>query len=476
MISFDKLSRIIGGLLLVFSGFMLIPLIIDITFKNTIGSCGFALAFVATLFVAGFLFLSSQPQDDWQLNFREKVILIIVGWCVLSVTSALPLILSSTNISMIDGLFEMISAFSTSGASIILNIKEISEGMIFWRSFLQLLGCIFFIISNMYMFADFSSLIFPNLALNNDRNVLFSISKITFNVYFGISFLAALILISAENLSPLDAFCYTFAAISSGGLTSQSTYAFNGNVLNITMTSLMFISGLSVSVFRKIINVDKTLFVDTQLRCYIGTIFIITFILIAFSGNVSSKNLLNEIQNTLFNVISAITTSGISMDITSGKFCNSFMYLLSFLGGCFGSGTGGVKILRIIIVITLLKCYLSRIINSNSIYIPTYNGQKIEKNHLGSLFSYFMCYLGLAIFLTCVLSYSYFDFTKSFGAIITSMNNNGVYFGLTKASALELATLSYTGKISIILAMIAGRLEFVPFFIVMMKSFWKRGK
>ena len=87
-----------------------------------------------------------------------------------------------------------------------------------------------------------------------------------------------------------------------------------------------------------------------------------------------------------------------------------------------------------------------------------------------------MCYLGLAIFLTCVLSYSDFDFTKSFGAIITSMNNNGVYFGLTKASALELATLSYTGKISIILAMIAGRLEFVPFFIVMMKSFWKRGK
>lgn len=470
MISFQKLSYMEGILLFIFSGIMCVPLVIDLSSNNIDGYYSFSLGIVACCFLAGVFFFATDKPDTFQLNLREKFVFIVGNWLIFPLVAALPFLMSVMNVSSIDALFETTSAVTAAGASLLPDIDELTTGFIFWRSFLQLIGCVFFIISNLFLFSDLSELIIPHLTINSDRDTVLGLTKIVFSLYFGVAFIASLMLIG-NGLQPLESCCFSFAAISGGGLSAQDGYISDNNVLNFVMISLMFLSGISVVFFRNII--ERSEVKDTQLRFYVGIVFVATLISALSGGNL--HNFANDIHKSLFNVLSAITTNGMTIEGTD-SFSNSFMYLLNFLGGCFGSGTGGIKILRCIVVFTLIKSYLSKVINPNALYIPTYNGQKIETSHLSGLFVYFSCYMCLALILSGCLTISDFGFTKSFGAVLTSMNNNGPYFGLTKASPAELATVTLGGKITLMLSMIAGRLEFVPLFIVPLRSFWKKGK
>lgn len=478
MISCSKLSYIEGILLFIFSGMMVVPLIIDLTSGDAYGAFSFVLGMVCCIFIGGLMFFASFKPNDLQLDFREKTVFIVINWLGLPILSALPLLNSTLEISAVDVLFEMVSAITTSGATVISDVQVLSPGMFFWRSFVQLIGSISFVISNLCIFEELSALIMPSFSVKNNQVALFSIIKIVVSIYCGVSFVSSLILIGS-GISPMEAFCSTFSAISSGGITFQREYLFENISLNLVMIFLMFFSGISVVFFGKLIEAENVSFRDIQLKWYVSIIVLAVLFVLYSSGSISIKSGLEhcfeELQIALFNVISAITTTCI-YPLNNSHGGSSFPYLLSFCGGCFGSCTGGVKILRLIIIFSLVRSYLSRIITPNAVYISTYDDQKIEEEHLSGLFSYLGCYIGMALLFSGCLTCSDFDFTKSFGAVITSMNNNGPYLGLLKGTPEELAILTSTGKITLMLAMIAGRLEFVPFFIVLVKSFWKKGK
>lgn len=472
MIACSKLSYMEGVLLFIFSGIMCVPLIIDATFSNMDGCCAFALGSIACAFLGGVFFFAARKPKDFQMTDRERIVFIVVNWMILPIIAGLPLLMSPVNMPMIDVLFEITSAVSCAGGSIIPDTAVLSSGLIFWRSFLQLIGCLFFIVSNMFIFSKLSELIIPNLTANSDRSTVFGLIKVLAAIYFGVSFAGVLMLIG-NGLKPLDACCYSFAAISGGGLVPSGAAA-ESSSLRFVMTVLMFISGVSVVFFRNIAENSNA--AETQFRWYTGIICLAVLSSILAGGNLSGAHLFDEIQKSLFNVVSSVTTNGISLGEEKGRFANSFMYLLNFLGGSFGSGTGGVKILRCILVFELVKGCLTKIVNPNTVCVPVYNGQKIDTPHLSSLFTYFSLYILLALLLSCCLTFSDFDFNKSFSSVITSMNGNGPYFGLIKALPEQLSALTAMGKITLIFSMLAGRLEFVPFFIILMRSFWKKGK
>lgn len=470
MISYKKLSYVEGVLLFIFGGIMCIPLIIDLSFSNVDGCCAFALGAITCIFIAGVLFFSSQKPTDFQLSFQEKVVFTVVTWLIFPIVASLPLLMSSTNvISTVDALFEITSAITSVGTSVIPDISILSAGMIFWRSFLQVVGCIFFIISNMFMFTRLSELMIPNLATSD---AFVDVVKIVVALYLGISFVAALALVG-NGIPSLEACCYSFSAISSGGLIPQNDNVIDNGVLSFVLLSLMFFGGMSVVFFRNIIGTSEVK--DIQLRYYIGMICLATLAGVLVSKNISGQHFFDEIHRILFNVVSSITTTGINVDDNNGKF-SSFTYLLNFFGGCFGSGTGGIKILRCILVFSLVRSYLAKLTDPSAVCIPTYNGQKVDISHLNSLFAYFSLYVVFVLLLSICLTISDFDFGKSFGAIITSVNGNGPYFGMIKALPTELASITSAGKIVLLLSMLAGRLEFIPFFVIITKRFWKRGK
>lgn len=116
-----------------------------------------------------------------------------------------------------------------------------------------------------------------------------------------------------------------------------------------------------------------------------------------------------------------------------------------------------------------------RITKTKAIYIPSYGGKRLGEADVTSILSYFVCYAILALIFTIALSFSEMDFGRAFGAVATTMNNNGPFFGLHKATPMQISELSSFTKYILISAMIAGRVEFVLFFMVTIKSFWKKG-
>jgi trk system potassium uptake protein TrkH len=185
---------------------------------------------------------------------------------------------------------------------------------------------------------------------------------------------------------------------------------------------------------------------------------------------------LGALERAFLLVTASVTATFLQIDMSGvvGNFAESMLYVINFCGGCSGSCTGGIKIFRIVIVFLLIKSYFMRLIRTNAIYVPSYAGRRLTEIDVTSLFAYFLCYGVLAILLSLALSFFDMDFSRAVGAILTTMNNNGPFFGLHKATYLEIASLSSCAKGVLITAMVAGRVEFVIFFMVLMRPFWYR--
>jgi trk system potassium uptake protein TrkH len=125
-------------------------------------------------------------------------------------------------------------------------------------------------------------------------------------------------------------------------------------------------------------------------------------------------------------------------------------------------------------IFLLLKSYLIRLIKANSVYVPTYVGRRLGEPDIIWLFSYFFCYFIFAILAAFALTFSDFDFGKAFNAVITTVNNNGPFLGAHKATVADISELSSFTKVVLTISMIVGRIEFISFFMVLLKSFWKR--
>lgn len=472
MILFHKLSYVAGILFLSVGSTMLFPLFIDVSTHNRDGVCAFLLAMVISSFIGGVLFFAGKDNEKLILNLRERIFSLILGWLCVPLICALPLIIFRVAPNVVDCLFETIAAVSTSGTTLIIDVSLLSDGCVFWKAFIQLIGYIGLIISSLILFPYAIHLMTPQSLQgigNCSVTVLFKIALI---VYCGISFVVILVFIS-YGITPLNACIYTFGAISSGGMVPSHTQ----DKVNAILCGLMFLSGVPITFFYHLFHKNLAAFNDSQLKMYIGIIFVFALAIFLSSIYHNSENLWNSFESAVFSSISSITTTGITVgEHESNKLQDIIGFFLNFIGGCFGSGTGGIKILRISLLFLLLKSCFSRIILSHNMLVPLYNGVKVTDFNFSNVMTYMLCYLITLFVLAALLASTDFDFEKSLSAVLTSINNNGPYFGALRATPFELQSMSPSGKIVLMIAMISGRIEFIPIFIIFIKSFWMRGK
>ncbi|MDR1983110.1 MAG: hypothetical protein LBQ08_04950 [Holosporaceae bacterium] len=475
MISYQKIFHIIGVILFILAAAMIIPIIVDLCLMNDTCLC-FVISGIFCCFIGGLLFFSNQSNENIILNLREKILVVLFSWISVSVISSLPLIISSLDISYVDCIFEMTSALTTTGATTIVDIKSLSEGLLLWRSLLQLLGGIGFIMSCLYVFSDFLNP--TSLEYNNySKNLALSQQlKIIICLYVIFTIISSFILIGS-GVPTIDAINYSLSTISSGGMLTSEI---NGFIASPTifwiLSILMFTSGVSITFIKNLNSNGFYAFRDQQFICYISIIIICTAVFSIYMASFSNASVGESIKIAILTVTSSISTTGITVHFPESlsTFTNAFVYVLNFCGGCSGSCTGGIKIFRLIMAFLLVKSYLIRLVKTNIIYVPTYAGNKLDETYVAGLFSYFLCYLLFAIFMSLALSISDLNFSKAFSAIVTTINNNGPFFELQKATVTEISALSSFAKIILIISMVAGRVEFIPFFMILLKQFWKK--
>ncbi|MDR2107764.1 MAG: hypothetical protein LBO73_04605 [Holosporaceae bacterium] len=477
MIEYGKVFYATGTVLFILAGITAIPAAVDLCLAQSSG-LSFIVSAIFCCFIAGLMFLPNRTHKAVFLTPKEKILAVLLSWIAVPIMSALPFISSfGGNLSISDCIFEVVSALTTTGATCIRNTEKLSSGLLLWRSMLQLFGGIGFTVSCCCVFSDFiapgsekdgSGL--KNASLSHQLKTLVSL------------YLAAIVigsfLLTGSGVPPTEALCCALDAISSGGiLISDINFSARSGMILPILSLLMFMGGISfISAGNSGIK-GFSVFGERQFVCYavltgIG-ILVLSVCMLLFSETSFSESL----KTAAAAVISSLTTTGMAVRLPESfsSFADSCLYVSNFCGGCYGSCTGGIKIFRLMMMFYLVKSYLIRLVKTNAVFIPICEGKKINEIDVTGLLSYFTCYLTFALVMSLGLTLvSDFDFGKAFGAVMTSVNNNGPFFGLHRATAAEISELSEFAKAAFVVSMAAGRIEFISFLMILIRPFWKK--
>lgn len=481
------------GAFIFFLGFaLLIPAGIDLiyeehTWHSFVISAG--LAFV----LGGGLWVKFKPNEE--IRIREGFMVVALTWITLSLVGALPFIISGILPSYTDAVFETMSGLTTTGSTIMggitstgfqnPNIESLPHSFLFWRSLSQWLGGMGIIvlslailpllgIGGMQLFQAES----PGPTADKLTPRVQETAKLLWVVYLALTALEFILLWLHPSMNWFDALNHAFTSLASGGFSTkdESIAAFNSIYIDIIVTLFMFLSGVNFAMHFRLFKGDMGAFFnnrETQFYTLVTVIgiFIITFSLWYFDG----RTLLEALRYGSFQVIAIITTTGYVTDDYElwYTFGASILLLFFFTGASAGSTSGGLKMVRWMILIRNLGREIKQIIHPRAIIPIRIGDQAIEPSIQRTVLSFFILYILIFGFGVMIISLFGYDLISSIGASISALGNVGPAWGEFGPTD-NFAPLPYAAKWILIILMMVGRLELFTIIILFSPSFWKQ--
>ena len=477
----QPIISVIGIFLLWLSFAMLIPGLLDF-FESNQNWVGFFVSSVFTFFM-GMSFILMNRGNTIKIEIKSAFMLVVLSWFSLSIFASLPFITSTQNFSLTDAFFESVSGLTTTGSTIINDIENSSRGIILWRAILQWLGGIGIIVSaisilprlgvgGMQLFrlesSDTSEKILPKAArIAAEISVLY----ITLSVICAIAFIFS-------GLSFFDSVVHAMSTIATGGFSSKSGSIGSYNNVNLETVTILFmvLASLPFVLYLKAIRgKPKDLIKDQQVHGFFKTL-IISILVVVFYLILTSNFTFSEIlRYSIFNVTSILTGTGFTSTNYNGWGTPIILLFLfiTFIGGCAGSTTCGVKIFRLQIVFNNSKEMISKLISPNRVVNKRYNGEHLSPEVTQSVITFLFIFILTFIVLSVLLSFTGLDLLTSFSAAATSISNVGPGLGQVIGPAYSFSQIPEIAKWLLSFGMLAGRLEFLTLIVIFNKSFWR---
>lgn len=449
--------------------------------------CGDAMLISSSItFFAG-IFIRLLGTDDYEkpIGKRESFLVVSLAWIIMSAFGMLPYYLSGAIPDISNAYFETMSGFTTTGSSIILNIEEIPHGLLFWRSITQWIGgigIIVFALAILPMLGGNASVLYDaettGIVHERFRPRVTQVAKrlwITYVLVTGILF----ILLWLGPMNMFDSVCHAMATMSTGGYsTKQASIAYwNSPYLEYILSIFMFIGGVNFSlIFFLLKGVPKKLIYDEEFRWYAAICFVFILIIstcLYFSGQMNDFEY--AFRTSLFQVTSVITTTGFAtVDYMGwGAFYSLMICLLMLFCACAGSTSGGIKIVRIIVLCKNAVNEFKRQVHPNAILPVRLNKQVIPIDIVTKILAFMFLYLAILIISFLVLSFSGMGFEESVGSAISCMGNVGPGLGSVGPSG-HFADIPTFSKWYLCFIMLTGRLELFTVLSLFMPAFWKK--
>ena len=479
--NYSMIIYILGHLLKFEAIFLLLPMLAGFAYNEIDASIYMVLAFIA--FVAGTLLTLKQPKNK-QLFTKEGFVTVALGWIVLSMYGALPFVLTGDIPSYVDALFETISGFTTTGASILSDVEALSHTNLFWRSFTHWIGgmgVFVFILailpmiggSTMYLMKAES----PGPSVDKFVPRVKDTAKILYTLYIGITLLQIVCLLLA-GMPLFDTLTHTFGTVGTGGfgIKNSSIGGYTSLQQNI-ITFFMIASGVNYSAYFYIISKNfKDAFKMEEVRWYFGIILASVFIITLNTWHLYTS-FGETVKHSFFQVASIITTTGYSttdFDLWP-ELSKTILVLLMVIGACAGSTGGGFKVSRILILMKTIKKELSLMLHPREIKKIRMDGQVVNDDIIRSANVFTIIYFFLLFASILLISIDNFDFTTNFTAVAATLNNIGP--GLAKVGpTCNFGSYSIFSKFVLMFNMLAGRLELFPLILLIMPNTWKHNK
>lgn len=430
---------------------------------------------------SGWLMSRKKPSNT-VFYAKEGFVSVALSWIVLSIFGALPFYFSSEIPLFEDALFEVISGFTTTGASVLSDVESLSRCMLMWRSFTHWIGgmgVLVFILAVLPLAGGYNMHIMraespgPSVGKLVPRVKL--TAKILYVIYFSMTVLQILILL-LSGMPWFDSLAMSFGTAGTGGFgilnSSCGSYT---TFQQAVFTIFMILFGINFNVYYLfLIKKPKDALHCEEMRGYLA-IIAASILLIAWNIREYYPTILQAIHHSAFQVASIITTTGYStadFDLWP-SFSKTILVILMFVGACAGSTGGGIKVSRIAIAFKTVKKEMSSLIHPRSIKILKYEGKPIEHTVLRSINTYLITYMLIFACSVLLISLNEFEPTTNFTAVAATLNNIGP--GLEKVGpTCNFGIFSPFSKYVLMFDMLAGRLELFPMLLLFSPRTWMK--
>jgi len=484
--NYKLVLRVMGSLALVESAILLLVCLFPLFYGEN-DAFYFLISSLISLSFSGLaLYFGRNPSSS--IGKREGSVIVTFTWIIFTLIGLLPFWLSGSIPSFTDAFFETISGFTTTGASILNNIEELSHGMLFWRSMTHWIGGLGIIVISLAILPVFSTSgtqLFAAETTGPTKDKIHpkinETAKRLFLIYIILT-AAETILLVLGGMEWFDAVCNSFATIATGGFsTKQASIAYwDSPYIQYIISLFMILSGINFGLYYFAFkNKFDKLRENEELRYHLIVLFvfviIVTISLIDFS-NLGNFSMLEQAwRDSLFTVSSLMTTTGFcTADYMLWKPLTWVILLIVMLtGASAGSTSGGIKMIRV--VISAKTCYyeFKRLIHPNAVIPIRYNGHLVREDILTRVLAFTLLYLVVAGFGIMVLAMSGMGFLESVGGMITCLGGVGPGLGLV-GPAGNFHDVPEFSKWFLSLMMLAGRLELYTVFLLFTPAFWKR--
>jgi trk system potassium uptake protein TrkH len=452
---------------------------------------------IVTVFLGLILYFFNKPTST-NIQKKEGYLIVTLGWLTLSITGMLPYLFTGEIPKIADAFFETLSGYSTTGSSILSDIESMPKGILFWRSATHWIGGMGIIvltiailpllgIGGMQLFMAEA----PGPSTDKLHPRISDTAKRLWLIYVLLTF-SEFFLLKFAGMTWFDAINHAMATMSTGGFSTKNAsiaYYNSMPLVQYIIILFMFIAGTNfVLTYFALKGKIYKIFQSEEFKYYFfGTLIISTIIavVILFYQDPTLKTTIDHpmiygkvesaIRHSLFQVTSVITTTGfVSADFTMWSFfATAIFFALFFVGGSAGSTSGGVKIVRHIIMLKSSFLEFKKALHPNAIIPVRYDDKPVNHTIVFNIISFFIIYMLIFIVSTVILTFLGLDFTSALGATGSSLGNIGPAFG-SVSPVDNYAHLSDAAKWFCAFLMLIGRLELFTVLILFSPFFWRK--
>jgi trk system potassium uptake protein len=443
-----------------------------------------AISMVITVGIGAFMFVVTKKNNVVHLSHRDGLAIVTLGWITAGLLGAIPYILSGTIPDLASACFESISGFTTTGATVLQNVEGVAPGILLWRSLTQWIGGMGIIVLSIAILPflgvggmQLYKVEIPGPIKDKLKPRISDTSKTLWKVYLAIT-AVEIIFLASGGMSIFDAINHAFCTISTGGFSTKNTSIgyYNNLYFEIVITIFMIIAGMNFSHHYRVIHDGPKVFLkDPECRVFLFIIAAFTAVITFDIYGTVYNDLSSSFRYAFFQVSSIITTTGFkTSDFKLWPLLSQALLLISmFLGGMAGSAGGGLKTMRVMLLVKHAYREVIRIVHPHAVTAVKMGGRAVPQETLNSIWGFFTLYLMLFVAASVLMIMLGLDMESAFSSVAACIFNVGPGLG-TVGPMDNYMDVPLFGKWILIFCMLLGRLEIYTVLVLLTPEFWRK--
>ncbi|MFN5351879.1 MAG: TrkH family potassium uptake protein [Alphaproteobacteria bacterium] len=474
---------IVGLLLTIMGGIMLVPALIDFGTNAENSGAFFEASFITIILGLSFYLINRNGEETKNLSIKQVFIITGVIWVGISLSGALPFMLSDKKYSFYDAFFESVSGLTTTGATVFTGLQDHSKGILLWRAILNWVGGIGIVVLGMIVlpFLKVGGMqLFRSESSDKSEKFFPKTKQITISIlicYLSLN-LACAFFYHLAGMTWFDAITSSFSTVSTGGFANyDNSYAhFNNLYIELIAIVFMNLGSLPFLLYVQLVMFGKlNLFKDSQVLTFFSIQIFVILLVSSYLYIEKDFEFLVALRQVSFSVVSIMSTTGFATGDFSlwGPFVITLFFMLCFVGGCSGSTAGALKIFRVQVLFQMAKTHLYQLMQPHGIFKISLNKKSLKTEEVSSIMGFVLLYSFCFIVIAIALSFTNIDFLTAITASASMLANFGPSLEISTGPLGNYSQVSDFAKFICSVAMLLGRLEIYALLVLITPRFWR---